>query len=75
MLLNIEKQERLELGDLVQFIAKTKDIEYQEAERLVPWMYFEGAHICDDQGDEDWCKEVVQYLIDNNIDAVEIYQD
>ena len=72
--MNTKSIERIELGDLVDFIAKAKGLEYGEAERLLPSVYFEGAWICDDQGNEDWCKEVVAYLIENKIDAVEVYQ-
>jgi hypothetical protein len=73
--MNITRKSRIELGDLVDFIATAKGIDYSEAENLIPSVYFEGCSICDDQGDEDWCKEVVAYLIEEGIDSVEVYQD
>ena len=72
--MKIDRNPRIELGNLVDFIAEEKGVEYFEAEELLPPYIFEGASICDDQK-EDWCKEVVQYLKEHEIDAVEVYQD
>lgn len=72
--MKIEYNPRIELGSLVNFIAKKKDIDYSEAENLLPSHIFEGSYICDDNT-ADWCKEVVEYLKENKIDAVEVYQD
>lgn len=71
---NIELQARIELGDLVYFISEAKGLTYDEAERLVPPVYFEGSHICEDNK-EDWCKEVVEYLHSIELSAVDVYQD
>lgn len=71
----ITRTPRIELGDLVDFIATAKGINYSEAENLIPSVYFEGGSICDDQGDEDWCKEVVACLIEEGMSSVEVYQD
>ena len=72
--MNIEYNPRIDLVDLVFFIASKKEIIYTEAERLLPSRVFEGCYICDDE-DDDCFKEVVQYLKENSIDAVEVYQD
>jgi hypothetical protein len=72
----IEQHDRIELGDLTSFISEVKGITYNEAEELIPWMYYEGGcYIRDDQEDEEWCYEVVMHLKDNGIDAIEVYQD
>jgi hypothetical protein len=73
--MNITRKPRIEIFDLVDFIAEAKGIGYSEAEHIVPGMYFEGCHLGDEQGDEEWCKEAVAYLIKEGIDSVEVYQD
>ena len=72
--MNIEQQNRIELGDLVRYIAESRKIDYREAENLLPPYIFEDGHICDDE-EGDWAKEVVQYLLLNDIDSVQVYQD
>lgn len=72
--MDIEYNPRIELGNLVSFIAKKKNLDFMEAERLIPGMYFEGCSICDDD-ESDWCKEVVEYLKENKISVIEVYQD
>ena len=72
--MEIERKERIELGNLVRYISEKKGINYSEAENLIPAEYFEGCYICDDNED-DWCKEVIEYLKENDIDSVEVYQD
>ena len=72
--MKIEYNPRIELNNLVLFIAEKKGIEYSEAEELLPCTYFEGTYICDDNKG-DWCKEVVEYLKENKIDSIEVYQD
>lgn len=72
--MNIEYRPRIELNDLIDFIATEKGIAYNEAEKLLPDVYFEGATICDDYNG-DWCKEVVEYLKEKKIVSVEVYQD
>jgi len=78
MRLNITYEPRVELGDLVSYIATCKGLSHREAENLVPGVYFEGCHLCDDdypEGEGDWCKEVIKDMKRQGISAVEIWQD
>lgn len=70
-------QVRVELGELVTFIAKVKKLTYGEAEVLLPCHMFETeACICDDWDDmEGWNDEVILWLIDNELDVIYVYQD
>ena len=72
--MKIVRDPRIELGDLTSFIAKEKSLTYDQAENLIPAIYFEGGHIHKDDK-EEWCKEITDYLKDNNIDHVEVFQD
>lgn len=73
--LNVEVKTMLDLGSLVDFMAESKGIDYSEAENMLPEYVFEGAHIASDSDEEEWNKEVIQYLKTNNISSVEVFQD
>lgn len=73
---NIEQIKVIELGDLIAWLAAAKGITYDEMENMTPAIYFEGDYYISDADDEeDWCKEFVSYIIENNIGSVKIYQD
>ena len=71
---NIQTEPRLELGDLILFLCKAKNLEYRAVANLIPAQYLEGSYVLDDNK-EDWCKELIAYMKSTNIDAIEIFQD
>lgn len=72
--LNIEMKPRIELGNLINFIADHRRITYMEAERLVPAIYFEGG-VISEFDEKDWCREVVEEMHRRGIGSLEVYQD
>ncbi len=73
--MKIELRHRIELTDLVNFISEKRSISYSEAEKIIPWFFFEGGTISAKYSESDWSKEVVEYLKENNIEVVDVYQD
>ncbi len=79
---NIDSSERIELGALCDFVAQAKGTDYESAEASLHYLIFEGCHICDDDADgyslinqNGELDEIVAYMKNNNISALEVYQD
>jgi hypothetical protein len=78
-ILNVEAIYRLEIGDLIRFIAENKALSYKEAESLVPDRFFSNDEcwlcVTDHSNDEMWCVEVIEYMKNNSLESILVYQD
>ena len=75
--MNIITVNKLDLCDMTGFIAEVKGITYEEAERVIPAVWYEPEMVfhTEHTPDEDWSKELREELKDRGIDRVELYQD
>lgn len=65
---------KLSFSDLVNGIMQSREITYNEAEKLIPEHVMFGHTVYSNE-DDDWAKELVIYLEYERIDCVEIYVD
>jgi hypothetical protein len=75
--LNITNKSRVQLNDLIDMIADAKCMSHIEVIDLIPQRIFEGDFYfrTEDHVDFYWCKELVQYLYQYDIESIEIYQN
>ena len=70
--MKVETATKVEFSELVRYIAMEKGISYYDARAMVPVSYQIGGTVWDTSAGE-WCKEVVAFLLENNIYVVEVY--
>lgn len=76
--MKVTTQIMLDLDDAIQYIMDQEDMTYNEVENLLPsWAYEDNMVLAAAGGNSDTAPfhHIRDWLIDNNIDRVWLYQD